>query len=254
MIVKSQITKVKFQCLILGICSLAFVISSCKSDGGLTFHDSFERYEVGAAPQGPWSTAGEGIVRVDTSKSHTGKKSVYFESGEGFKNRAFIQLEGTPLFPFKYNRISGSYYIWLDEASPDGIHWTMVQAAGTVKDQGYKSEVRYGGQHEKRLMANYDTQGKKSDCWQHSVTIMPEKEWVKIGWQFDGANDTMKFWLNDQLIEDLTVVKQGQGCVSNELDGQWTFPVFEELMIGWVDYQTGGGTRQFWIDDVKFYQ
>ncbi len=233
---------------------LVLLMTSCKSDGDLTFNDSFEYYEVGTAPLGPWSTSGKGTVKIDTTKSYTGNQSVYFESGEGYSNRAFLRLEGTPLFPFMYNRITGSFYIWLDEASPDGIHWTMVQATGPVKSANYKSEVRYGGQHNQRFMANYDTKGKKTDCWHHSATTIPEKQWTKIGWQFDGRNQTMKFWLNDILIEDLTVQGQGQGCVSEDLDGQWVFPVFEELMIGWVDYQTGGGTRRFWIDDVKFYQ
>lgn len=236
------------------IVASVLIAMSCKSDGDIIFHDSFEYYDVGVAPLGPWSKTGAGIVRVDTTKSYTGKQSIYFESGEGFNNRAFLRLEGTPLFPFMYNRISGSFYIWLDEASPNGIHWTMVQATGKVKDQDFKSEIRYGGQHEKKLMANYDTKGKKTDCWHHSDLMMPEKEWAKIGWQFDGKNQLMKFWLNDELIEDLTVLGKGQGCVSHELDDQWIFPVFDELMIGWVDYQTGGGTRRFWIDEVKFYQ
>lgn len=230
------------------------LLSSCKSDGDLTFHDSFEYYEVGVPPLGPWSTEGNGIVRVDTTKSFTGKKSIYFESGEGFDQRAFLRLEGTPLFPFMYNRITGSFFLWLDEASPDGIHWTMIQASGPIRDQGYSSQLRYGGQHKKRLMANYDTKGKNTDCWQHSATAIPEKEWVKIVWLFDGNKKEMKLWLNDRLLEDLTIKGQGQGCVSNDLNGEWVFPVFEELMLGWVDYQTGGGTRKFWIDDVKFHQ
>lgn len=247
-----KIKNLKFKIFLFHICSVLFF--SCKSDGDLIFHDSFEYYDAGVAPLGPWSNSGNGVVKIDSTKSYSGKQSVCFESGEGFKNRAFLRLEGTPLFPFMYNRITGSFYIWLDEASPDGIHWTMVQATGQVRNQTYKSEVRYGGQHDQRFMANYDTKGKASDCWQHSATTIPEREWVKIGWQFDGANNMMKFWLNDELIEDLTVIGQGQGCVAHDLEGQWVFPVFDELMIGWVDYQTGGGTRRFWIDDVKFYQ
>lgn len=228
--------------------------TACKKDGDLVFHDTFDYYEVGTTPLGPWTSEGEGTIKVDTTKSYSGKQSIYFESGEGFSQRAFLSLTDTPLFPFIYNRITGSYYLWLDEASPDGIHWTMVQASGQVRDQNYTSEIRYGGQHEQQLMANYDTKGKKSDCWQHASSRLPEKQWVKIGWQFDGMNQTMKFWLNDTLIEELTVTKQGQGCVSHELGNQWIFPVFEKLMIGWVDYQSGGGSRRFWIDDVKFYQ
>ena len=238
----------------LGIGLLIISLSSCREDGDLTFHDSFEYYDVGSAPLGPWSTEGNGLVKVDTMKSFSGKQSIYFESGEGFEERAFLRLEGTPLFPFMYNRITGSFQIWLEEASPDGIHWTMIQAVGPVREQGYSSEIRYGGQHNKQLMANYDTDGKNTDCWQHSLTSIPEKEWVKIAWMFDGNNNQMKFWMNDSLVDDLTVQGQGQGCLSNELKGQWIFPVFEEMMIGWVDYQTGGGTRKFWIDDVKFYQ
>ncbi|MEO9850857.1 MAG: hypothetical protein ABJH72_03390 [Reichenbachiella sp.] len=227
--------------------------TTCKEEGDVIFHDSFEYYDVGFAPRGPWTIDGQGIIRVDSARSHSGELSVYFESNEGFDNRAFIKLIGNPLFPFVYNRISGSFYIWLDEASPDGIHWTMVQAGGSVSGKGYKSEVRYGGQHHKQLMANYDTQGKNTDCWHHSTTAMPERQWVKVGWLFDGTNETMKFWLNDELVKDLIVIKKGQGCLGNDLGGKWVFPVFEELMIGWVDYQTGGGTRRFWIDDVMLY-
>lgn len=236
--------------------TLIFLIlfASCKSDGDVIFDDGFEYYEIGSPPSGPWTTSGKGMIKVDTTKSHSGKQSVYFETGEGFDQRAFLILNGNPLFPFMYNRISGSFYLWLDEASPDGIHWTMVQATGTVKDANYKSEIRYGGQHNKNLMANYDTKGKKTDCWHHSSTAIPEKEWTKIAWQFDGMNQTMNFWLNDLLIKELTVHGEGQGCVFDELEGKWVFPLFEEMMIGWVDYQTGGGTRKFWIDDVKFYQ
>lgn len=247
-----EIRDLKFKTLLLfGSLLLLF---NCTSDGDITFHDSFEYYEVGSAPSGPWTTAGKGLIKVDSTKSYSGNQSIYFESGEGFDQRAFLVLKGNPLFPFMYNRITGSFYIWLDEASPDGVHWTMVQATGKVKDQNYRSEIRYGGQHSKRLMANYDTQGKKTDCWHHSATAIPEKQWTKIGWQFDGPNQTMNFWLDDVLVEDLTVTGRGQGCVSDDLDEKWVFPVFEELMIGWVDYQTGGGTRRFWIDDVKLYQ
>lgn len=246
--------KVLFSGLRIGAFLLmAFTIFSCKEEGDLIFHDSFEYYDVGFVPKGPWAASGNGLIKVDSAKSHSGDFSVYFESGEGFSNRAFLRLIGNPLFPFSYNRITGSFYIWLEEASPDGIHWTMVQAGGPVQDEEYKSEVRYGGQHQKRLMANYDTQGANTDCWHHSATALPEKEWVKVGWQFDGMNKTMKFWLNDRLIDDLTIVEKGQGCIGNDLEGKWVFPVFEELVIGWVDYQSGGGTRRFWIDDVMLY-
>jgi len=63
---------------------------------------------------------------------------------------------------------------------------------------------------------------------------------------FDGNGNTMKLWLNDVLVESLIVINQGEGCVSEETNGQWRFPIFENVFIG----QTGGGTRNIWVDDV----
>lgn len=239
---------------LLPLAITALLSFSCREDHDLIFHDTFDYYEVNQEPKGPWEVQGKGIVRVDTTRSVSGKQSLYFESGEGFSNRAFIAISGNPLFPFAYNRISGSMQIWIEEISPGDIHWTMLQGTGTVRDKDYQSEVRYGGQYGKRLMANYDTKGVASDCWQHSQFDMPEKEWVKISWFIEGSSNQMKFWMNEELVEDLTVEGKGEGCLNDDLNGEWIFPLFEEFMIGWVDYQTGGGTRKLWIDDVKFYQ
>ncbi|HAA22584.1 MAG TPA: hypothetical protein DCP28_28900, partial [Cytophagales bacterium] len=173
---------------------------------------------------------------------------------EGYANRAFLGLHGAPWFPLPHNAYYAAMYLWVEEASPDGIHWTMVQSSGPVTGENYTSEVRYGGQHRQQLMANYDTQGVATDCWHHATVALPEKQWVKIGWYFDGPANLMKFWLNDTLLEELTVQGQGQGCVADGLTGQWKFPVFENIVIGWVDYQTGGGTRRLWIDDFEVYQ
>ncbi|MEO9966679.1 MAG: hypothetical protein ABJF11_12860 [Reichenbachiella sp.] len=245
-----EIRNLSIAIFLSGVIVLSF--SSCKEEGDVIFHDSFEYYDIGVPPTGPWTGSGKGVIRVDSTRSHTGDLAIYFESGEGFSERAFLKLVGTPVFPFAYNRMRGSFYLWLEEASPDGIHWTMIQASGPNKD-GYSSDVRYGGQHEKRLMANYDTKGRNTDCWQHSAVSIPERQWIKIGWQFDGSKNSARFWLDDQLIEDLSIDGKGQDCLADDLAGDWVFPRFDELLIGWVDYQTGGGTRRFWIDDVKLY-
>jgi len=216
------------------------------------YEDDFESYRVGQAPTGAWSQSGEGSVAISDSKKYKGSQSVYFEAGESYKNRAFLSIE--EIFPVKNNQYYASMYMYVQEASPDGVHWTMLQSAGRVQGEAYRSEVRYGGQHRKQLMANYDTMGVASDCWQHSSVKIPEQEWFKVQWFFDGQTDTMKFWLNDELLEDISLTKQGQGCGAHDTDDLWRFPIFENLDIGWVDYQTGGGKRQIWIDDVVLWQ
>ena len=143
--------------------------------------------------------------------------------------------------------------MYVNEASKDGIHWTFLQASGKIKDKDYSAEVRYGGQHYKQFMANYDTKGITTDCWQHSEPKIPEQEWFTITWRFNGETNTMKLWLNDTLIEKITVVDYGEGCLKDELNNKWVFPIFDTLSLGWADYQKGGGQRTVWIDDVVIF-
>jgi hypothetical protein len=127
----------------------------------------------------------------------------------------------------------------------------MIEASGSVKNTNYQASVRYGGQHKKQLMANYDTKGVKSDCWQHSEVKIPEGEWFTIDFVFDANNNEMQCAINGKNIEKLHVVNQGEGCLENDLNNQWIFPVFDTLSLGWADYQMGGGQRTIWIDDVR---
>lgn len=233
--------------------SFLLIYVGCKEEGELIFHDSFEQYEVGRAPRGPWTKTGKGTIKVDTTLSHDGKASVYFESDDGFDQRALMTLTGNPLFPFAHNRISGSFYIWLEDSPADDVQWTMIEASGPVKGRSFKSMIRYGGQYRKRLMANYDTDGVASDCYQYSNAIIPEKEWVKIAWQFDGWKGTTKFWLNDELIENLCTNGSGHTCSYDDLKSKWILPVFSNLSIGWANYQSGGGKQRIWIDEVMLY-
>ncbi|MEM9685859.1 MAG: hypothetical protein AAF934_02940 [Bacteroidota bacterium] len=227
---------------------LFFLLNGCKQERNILFNDTFEAYTVGELPGDPWLTSGAGTIFIDTSRAFSGKQSVHFISGEGYANRAFIELEDH--FPLPENNYYGAMKMFVEEASPDGVHWTMVQSSGKVVGEAFSAEVRYGGQHEKRLMANYDTKGVKSDCWQHSTLKIPEKRWFDVQWQFDGEKNEMRFWLDGQLVADLTVKGKGEGCLDNDIEGQWLFPLMEKLSIGWVDYQKEGGTRRVWIDDV----
>jgi len=221
---------------------------SCDETSSILYKDSFEEYVTGKTPEEPWKKTGKGIAVIDETKSFSGNKSVHFITGEGYQNRAFLGIDH--IFPLKDNAYYGSLKMYVEEASPDGIHWTMIQSSGKVRNEDYFSEIRYGGQHNKRLMANYETRNVKSDCWKHSQVKIPEGKWFDLQWYFNGNTDTMQLWVDDESIASLTVVGSGEGCVENDINGQWKFPVMENVLLGWVDYQTNGGTRNIWIDDV----
>ncbi|MEO9872978.1 hypothetical protein [Ekhidna sp.] len=230
---------------------LAVIALSCKQkeDIGVIYRDDFESYSIGTFPASPWQKEGEGKIFVDDTRSVSGTNSVHFITGEGYSERGFLKLPVNQFFRSEENEYYGSVNFWVNKASPDGIHWTMIENIGKVSGQEFSAMVRYGGQHAGRFMANYDTDGISTDCWQHSQTKLPEKEWFNIKWYFNGKENLMKFWLNDQLIEDLTVKSIGEGCAKDENNGLWSFPIVEEVLIGWVDYQTGGGARELWVDD-----
>lgn len=231
------------------ILTLSLALSVACQNEQVEFYDDFESYSSGTKPGGRWTTAGSGVVIIDDSFAYSGKKSVHIVAGEGYTNRGFIELNN--LTGITDNHYFGSMKMFVQEASPDGIHWTMIQSSGKVPDSNFTAEIRYGGQHDKKLMANYDTgSGVKSDCWHHSSVKIPEGEWFEVQWEFNGLDNTMNLWLDNKLINDLTVKGQGQGCVENGTDQKWLFPIMEKISLGWVDYQTGGGTRHLWIDDV----
>lgn len=237
---------------ILLIISTLLLFLGC--DEKTLFFDDFENYSTGEFTSKVWEKSGNGKVFVDDSKSVSGKKSLHFITDETYKNRAFISFSDKNIFPLKKNKYYGEMQMFVEEASPDGVHWTMLQSSGRVPKKNFIAEIRYGGQHNKKLMANYETNGIKSDCWQHSDLKIPEKKWFKVGWFFDGNKNLMKLWINDVLVKDLIVKDRGEGCVSNELKGNWIFPIFENIEIGWVDYQSGGGKRNVWIDDFKLFK
>lgn len=232
---------------------LLLLSAACDDRAGLLFSDDFEGYEIGSHPASPWQRNGDGTVVVDSTRSFSGTRSVHFISGETYRNRAFLVLAGKPFFPLRKNRYFGRMKMFVEKASPDGVHWTMLQSSGKLAD-GVTADVRYGGQHQQRLMANYDTRGAETDCWKHSSVRIPEGRWFSIEWDFDGPRNSMRLWIDRVPLTDISVNGSGDGCLGNDLNGQWRFPAFESIEIGWVDYQSNGGSRSLWIDDFELWK
>ena len=215
---------------------------------GALFCDDFESYAQ--VPGAPWTVRknAQGNVVIDGAQHKSGTKAAKFTTtGAMSYQQAFISLSS--VFPVAQNAFYGRMMIYATEAANDGVHWTMIQGDGPAPGGITSAKVRYGGQQQKRLMANYDSVGKKSDCWQHSATKMPEAKWACMEWYFDGATNTQKFWLDGAAIDDLTVTGQGEGCIAHETEDKWVFPTFASLSLGWESYQTDA-PREVWIDDV----
>ena len=71
-----------------------------------------------------------------------------------------------------------------------------------------------------------------------------------VGDFFDRKLNNAKLWIDGKLVHELNANDIDKGCLANDNNQKWTFPIFEQLTLGWVDYQKGGGSRKIWIDDV----
>jgi hypothetical protein len=214
--------------------------------------EDFEAYPAGQAPGGPWAVdASQGTVAVDETRAVSGTRSVRFttEDGGGSYRRAFMSIAGAPVFPLDGNVMYGRMMIWLTAAPEGSVHWTNIQGEGDVEGMGFRGLSRYGGQHEGRLMANYETYGISTDCWQHSDTTIPVGQWACFEWRFDGPLDEMSFWLDGAPLDDLTVMGMGEGCIGNDAGGYWYSPLYDTLRLGWEHYQATPA-KELWIDDV----
>lgn len=218
--------------------------------------DNFDDDAVGMAPGQPWKTEASqdsGTIAVSNERAFSGDKSVHVTNTAGAYKRAYFSLDGAPVFPGAGSELYGRMMMWLDVAPADGVHWTFIQGEGPAEGGAYDIFYRYGGQHQGKLMANFETQGVASDCWNHSQTVMPTKTWACLEWRFATATDEMQFWLDGTELDDLHVVGQGNegsGCVAQDWSGMWPAPQqFEVLRLGMEKYQQDGALN-LWIDDV----
>jgi hypothetical protein len=234
--------------------------SSSSGDTGLApgdcsaalFCEDFEDDAAMQPPGAPWTVSTQqGSLVVDDSMAYSGSQAVHIEieGGEGSYRRAFMSIEGAPVFDPPLGAVWGRMMVQLVATPAGSVHWTNIQGEGEVPGMDFRALYRYGGQHEGRLMANYETQGVGSDCWQHSETVMPTGGWACFEWHFDQPTNTMEFFLDGTQLDDLTAVQQGEGCISHDTGDQWYAPIFDTMRLGWEHYQQSDA-KELWIDDV----
>lgn len=213
--------------------------------------DDFEDDADGQAPGAPWQTAtNNGNVAIDGAHAHSGTRAVKVSTGAGQYKQAFFFTEGAPAFPVAGNVVYGRMMIFMDATANDGVHWTMLQGTGPLAGHaGVQSYYRYGGMWAGKMMANYETAGLSTDCWNNSNTVMPTGKWTCMEWKFDGPANEMRFWLDGTEVSDLHVKDQGMGCGGHDLSDQWLAPTFDKMWLGWESYQQDDA-RDAWIDDV----
>ena len=222
--------------------------------------DGFEGATAGSAPAAPWKVEvnGAGTVSVSTTRAFRGTKSVKITTPTAAYQKAFLVTSGAPLFPAAQGTLYGRVMMWLEggaQAAGNDVHWTLIEASGPVPNQtNVNAFYRWGGQYQTStppndIMANYDTSGKATDCWDHSKERTPLNKWACWSWKFAGPTNELELAIDDKVVADAHVVNKGEGCLANDLAGVWAAPAFTKTGLGWESYQQDPGHTMY-LDDV----
>jgi hypothetical protein len=224
------------------------------------FCDNFDSYTAPGNPGGMWksSTQSGGTLSVDTLHAYSGKNAVHvMDPGTAAYERAFISLEGAPIFPLPHDTMFGRMMIYVTKVPTTTVHYSLISGEGSMVP-GFPNLTaayyRYGAQiNGNQFLAQYDNQPSgMSDCAQRSQVAVPQNKWSCVEWRFDGELKEMDFWLNGTIIPALSVRQKAPNgsaaCQNRSWSGIWEPPTFDAIRMGWQHYQQGPG--EAWIDDV----
>jgi hypothetical protein len=179
-------------------------------------------------------------VAVDAGKSWSGKRSLLVKHSGTAHHFVYVNV-GAPALPLPGNDLHGRLMLFIT-AAPPGLHWDNVRATGPLPD-GREAQYNLGGE-KASFLSNYEPH----DCYRRTQTPYPQGRWACLQWQFDGAHNEFRVWLDGAPVDQATVRRFGQGCV-DKTTSEWIAPRFERLLIGWEQYR-GSAPIEMWVDDV----
>lgn len=217
---------------------------------GRAICDSFETAMAGAPPGAPWKLSGNtGTAVVSTTRAFRGTHSVKLTTSAAQYQRAMLTADGAPLFPLAENIVYGRMMVWLENAAGHDVHWNMISAGGPVKGKpAVTGSYNYGGQLD-TFLANYDTNGASTDCYQHSKKGMPIGKWACFSWKLDGTKNELQLGTDDGDLADMHVTNKGEGCIGHDFGDIWIAPLFGRASVGWESVQSDPGHTMY-VDDV----
>jgi len=207
---------------------------------GSNFCDGFEA--VQGTNFGSWKQNGtDGTLKADMTHVFSGQQAMQFVSNPGATKRVQLELVGAPLFPVQNNKFWGRVMAWaedlpgMSDKEAKNVHYDLVQGSGNGD-----AEYRVAGMG--GVLLNYNPH----DCYYGTQKPIPEGRWACWEWLFDGSTNTIEFHIDSVL--QASVVSKGQGCVDGT-SSVWAAPTFNELRIGFVNYQSKAETTKLWLDD-----
>ncbi|HTB73867.1 MAG TPA: hypothetical protein VK762_11515 [Polyangiaceae bacterium] len=230
--------------------STFFGDSRC-ADAGVQLCEDFENGMIGPA----WTVSGTKPV-VDTMQHARGTHALHItQHGNGL---SYIKEAMT--FPEANDTYFGRVFVYfksLPATLADGgmpyAHWTMLAASGT----GVPGEIRVSGQLQNgRNLFGVGTDNQTDSGtgdWTNSdndpkgaPTPVPLGQWLCVEWMHKGDTSETQFWWDGALHPSLSTTASMHGGNSNP----YLLPQFNQVWVGWQEYQTSGELFELWIDEI----
>ena len=212
--------------------------------------DDFESGEVGKQPAGwdnfiAWNVNGQNpsgttLALVDSTRAHSGTKSVHFHGGG---NPAIL----TKKLPSGTNKLYLRAWVWMSRKlgqNPGANHETLL-GIGVNKD----NEVRFGeikgviGTNE----IPTDDISPKMDQWGKGPVVEASK-WacMEVAFLADKTQHELHAWADGVLVHEITSPDQWQNRTLTKPD--WLSGKFVHALVGWHSFSSQ--EIDVWMDDI----
>jgi hypothetical protein len=216
--------------------------------------DNFEQETLGDAPSN-WQVVvdppGVGSVLVDDTHAFSGTRAVRLTTGwPNDPSDPIPHVQMLAGLSLTSNAFFGRMMVWIDPFTSTGNHWNLIEGWGYIPGSvgqtlAEQEMYEYGGVCSPAGTLGAAYLNDTTDCCQPSTEPVPVSRWACVEWQFDGINSQMRFWLDGQAIDSLTVTANGPQC-----GGTWSAPAFQRVDLGWASAPNGVPVSTMWIDDV----
>jgi len=212
--------------------------------------EDFEATAEGATPAGDWSLPssnyGVGTVAVASDFAARGSHSLKVvipanaNSSERYLQRKNIAALASGHFGRIFFRIQGP-------TTTAFVHWDLILGAGSY--MGQQRRVRWGvtgtgvGTTTNNWAWIYNIE--QGDTGVEARTVHPTlNAWMCVEWQWDAANQRIRFYFNDAEATALHVDTMLPNGTALQI------PTFSTMSFGLAKYQNTTADLVFWIDEI----
>lgn len=196
-------------------------------------------FEDGVIDDALWSVIEQNgaTVSIDEDFSYHGGGALRISLPSAGGARAGLLTRDGTVFPVPYNHFFGRAYFHVGPTAPQS-HSAAIAAHGDLDG----APARY------RLDSNG---GRFNSRYVHNPTVeqhgglkkfgydVPAQQWLCIEWEYDGDNNAMRYWMDGEAIDSMTVVQTPD-------EQPWIAPIFEQMEIGWRTYQAADPADVHW--------